>query len=80
MATSAMAQSTNQSTATNANVPTGYEVKGATWYYQDRWQNNKIVQVPDLNTVPELLRAMQDPAHPKSMVKGNGDGGGGGGN
>jgi hypothetical protein len=81
MATSAMAQTvTTPSSATNVNVPTGYQVKGATWYYQDRYQNNRIVQVPDLNTIPEIHRAMQDPAHPKSMVKGDGGSGGSGGN
>jgi hypothetical protein len=77
-ATAAFAQ--NAQKPTNANVPTGYQVPGATWYYQDRYQNNKIVKVEDLNSVKEIHRAMQDPAHPKSMVKGDGGSGGSGGN
>ena len=57
-------------------VKTGYEVAGCTWYYQDRDQHNKVVQVCDLNDIKEIYKAMKDPAHPKSMVRGDGGGGG----
>lgn len=75
---SAQAQGLSQSQSTTANVPTGYQVPGATWYRLDRYDNHKVVQIPDLLDVNELRRAMQDPAHPKSMVKGEGSSGGGG--
>jgi hypothetical protein len=64
-ATAAFAQ--NAQKPTNANVPTGYQVPGSTFY---ELKQGEVKQVRDLNAVAEIAKALKDPAHPKSMVKG----------